>query len=505
MIEFNCIQGKHNKLFVKIQNLKTKEDFEIYETVKNVLYRKEYKPFLQSFNKNIEHSYIIRDYWFPVQFWPDVQKQIKSVYGYDLVLENEQIQYNQEITEETFQEFIDSLKIPKEISLDEERYKYQQICAFKAIQNKIGRIEVATSGGKTFITYLYCRYIYKNIKKPGQKILVIVPSTLLCKQLQSDFNEYQSLEDDKMIIETIFTGAKKVMNADIVCGTFQSLANYEQDYFDDFSFIICDELHRAKAYSIRTNIFNKIYNAEYWFGMSGTYPKYNTLDYLHIVSMFGPVLYTKSVKSLMDDGVATPVRIHIIKINYDDETKNFSKKLKEEGIVGTEKFKAEKLFFQTYKPRTDIIRKLLAKYTSNAIILVDTVEYCDTLKQYLSEYLKDRIIECIHYQVPDRDKIIESIKNTESGFILIGTYGTMSTGVSIKNLEQIYFVDGGKSDIRIRQSIGRGIRLNQNKEYCDIFDFYDNMPGSSFSNHARERISIYKDQKLNFKIHEVTI
>ena len=97
------------------------------------------------------------------------------------------------------------------------------------------------------------------------------------------------------------------------------------------------------------------------------------------------------------------------------------------------------------------------------------------------------------------------MRNSIDSFILIGTYGTMSTGINVKNIEQMYFVDGGKSDIRIRQSIGRGIRLYPKKEYCQVFDFYDNMTKSAFANHAKLRMKIYREQKLDFKISEITI
>ena len=68
-------------------------------------------------------------------------------------------------------------------------------------------------------------------------------------------------------------------------------------------------------------------------------------------------------------------------------------------------------------------------------------------------------------------------------------------------------MDGGKSDIRIRQSIGRGIRLSPKtgKTHCEIFDFWDNMPSSSFNSHAKYRIGIYKEQEIPYKIVNVKL
>lgn len=515
-MNFRVVPGKNFKNYILMDNIETDLDMKICESVGTVLSRSEYKPFIQSFNKTIQYSYLFRDVWFPAQFWQDVHKFLYDLYNIDFELEGEEYLYNNDITREFFDEFVSKLKLPDYISVDDEKYKYQQDCAYLALLNKIGRIEVGTSGGKTFITYLYCKYICDNLRLKdekgevldNQKILIIVPSKLLAKQLQADFVDYQKLEEKKIFVESIYSGAKKIYDADIVCGTYQSLCQYEQEYFDDFKFIICDEVHRAKAYSIKEEIYNKTLKADFFFGMSGTYPKYNTLDYIHIVSMFGPLLYKKTVKELMDNGVSTPVKIHVIKINY-KEDRNFSRSLIDAQIIGTNKYHAEKEYFHLNETRTNIICKLLKGYRTNALILVDTVEYCSQLKDAIEKYfmLTDikKKVHIIHGNVNNRDEIIQSMKDTDKDFVLIGTYGTMSTGVSIRNIEQIYFVDGGKSEIRIRQSIGRGIRLHSNKEYCDVFDFYDNMPCSSFATHARERLKIYKEQGFDFKTTEINI
>lgn len=513
---FRVVPGKNFKTYIKIESVETAQDLEMLETVRKALYRKEYLPFAQSFNKNVEYSYLFDEAWFPAQFWQEVDKNLFDMYGVHFPLENEEILVNNNITREYFDAFVNNLKVPSDISVDKEQYKFQQDCAFLALQNKIGRIEVATSGGKTFITYMYCRYICEHLRLKDadgyslerQKIMVVVPSQMLAKQLKTDFAHYQQHEESKMIVETIFAGSKRILDADIVCGTFQSLSNYDKEYFDDFRFIICDEVHRAKAWSIKENIFNKITHADYFFGMSGTYPKKKTLDYIHIVSMFGPLLFQKTVRELIDEGISTPTKIHVVRINYKTDS-DFSKNLIESFIVGKDKYQAEKEYFHANENRTELIGKLLKAYKDNALILVDTLDYCWTLKDYLEKYFEknnvQRTIGVINYKVANRDEIIDEMRNAEDSYILIGTYGTMSTGVNIKNIEQMYFVDGGKSDIRIRQSIGRGIRLSPKKQYCTVFDFFDNMPHSAFAAHARERMKIYKEQKLPFRMVDVTI
>ena len=512
MISFKVIAGKNKKLFVQIENIKTKQDLDIHNAVKAILYRKEYKPFLQGFNKNVEASYLFYEVLFPIQFWDDVHDQLQKIYNIDFKLINFELSLNQNINEEIFQEFIDSLILPEKYDVSSEKYKYQRDCAYQALKNKIGRIEIATSGGKTFITYLYCKFALQYLRdNENQKILIIVPSKLLAQQLNEDFGEYASLEKNNPIkIQTMFSGAKKVQESNIVVGTYQSLSNQDKEYFDDFKFIICDELHRAKAYSIKKEIFDKITEADYFFGMTGTFPAYKTLDYLHIVSMFGGLMYQKQVKELISEGVSVPVLIRVLRLKYSKEDgANYSQELIDNGIVGTDKYHSEKAFFQQHKKRNELICKLLNKFPQNALLLVDTIDYCYQLKDMFIKYFEElnikKQVEIINGSVKNRDDIVNDMKQAEQDFILIGTYGTMSTGTNIPNIAQIYFIDGGKSNIRIRQSLGRGIRLSPGKSNCILFDFYDDIQKSSFKKHAMERINIYKEQNLDYKIKEITL
>jgi superfamily II DNA or RNA helicase len=512
---FKLVEGKYNKNFIKFEFNNDPHDLEIESFIKSLLYRKEYKPFMQGFNKNISVSYLYQNYYFPVQFWSEVKEKlpIKFPFLKTPILEDDgdnKLMYK--LSEDEFDNWLLNLNIPDSISLKEE-YAYQRDSVFKALQNKMGFIEVATSGGKTFITYLYCRFLVENFfsnnlsdynpEKSKWKILIVVPNKSLCIQLQNDFEEYQTKENFKLLTTTIYAGSKKYNDAHIVCGTFQSLSNYEQEYFDDFKVFICDELHRAKAYTIQQNIYSKLHNVEFIFGMSGTIPKYNTLDYINILSIFGQKLLVKTTKQIIDDQLATPVQIEVIKIEYNEDA-NYSEDLKANGIVGIEKYREEKRFFQHYRERNRLIIKILKAYKGSTLILVDTIDYVDLLENLLIEEIKGRNISKIYGQIKDREVIFDKMRQNDDD-IIIATYGTMSTGISIKNLEYIMFVDGGKSEIRIRQSIGRGLRISPKKDLCIVFDFQDYLKGSAFLNHARARNQIYKEQNMPVNITKVII
>ena len=92
----------------------------------------------------------------------------------------------------------------------------------------------------------------------------------------------------------------------------------------------------------------------------------------------------------------------------------------------------------------------------------------------------------------------------DSDAIIIASYGTFSTGINIKNLHNIIFASPSKSRIRNLQSIGRGLRLGENKESCTLFDIADDLSWKTKRNHTLlhyiERIKTYNEEKFDVKI-----
>jgi DNA or RNA helicases of superfamily II len=551
---FKFIKGKNFLDFVLIDDINTKDDVKLYnDVIKKTLNRKEFNPYKKGFNKTITYSYLFNEYIFPYQFWFDVKKSCEQIINKELELVNDPLKsgYYRQIDREYFNTWVENLVVPEDINLDDEDYEYQQDAVFNAINHRTCRCEIATGGGKTFITYMYCKWLIENIRntrvgcdwcsvkntekcpsnfresensekcpyydeyRHSKQILIVVPSKLLCNQLKEDFRLYDKYNNSKIWVETIYSGSKKLIGADCVVGTFQSLSNYDEEYFDNFFTLICDELHRAKSYSIRSEIYAKMKFREFCFGMTGTYPEYNTLDYLHITAMFGTEVENISARALMDTGVLNEVIVHNININYysclkkeDIPNSERISKITEvlnEGIVGTEKYMAEKQFYHNNYYRTEIIAKLLNGYKENAIIFTDTVEYCNILYENLTKLCPEKQISIIHGKITDREDIIQDMKNNLYHRVIIGTYGTMSTGISIKNLTNGFIVDAGKSRIRIRQTVGRLTRILENKPDSKVFDFCDNINGSTFKKHAQSRLKIYKTQKFQIITNNVKI
>ena len=83
----------------------------------------------------------------------------------------------------------------------------------------------------------------------------------------------------------------------------------------------------------------------------------------------------------------------------------------------------------------------------------------------------------------------------------------MSTGTNMPSIENIIFAHPSKSKIRNLQSIGRGLRLNDGKNECRLFDLVDDLHWKSWKNttlsHGIERYKIYIAEQFKIKIIEV--
>ena len=66
----------------------------------------------------------------------------------------------------------------------------------------------------------------------------------------------------------------------------------------------------------------------------------------------------------------------------------------------------------------------------------------------------------------------------------------MSTGVNIKRLSNLVFLTSSKSFVRTIQSIGRTLRLHNDKDKAHIIDLSWNTKYSQ--RHLSERLKIYK-------------
>jgi superfamily II DNA or RNA helicase len=69
----------------------------------------------------------------------------------------------------------------------------------------------------------------------------------------------------------------------------------------------------------------------------------------------------------------------------------------------------------------------------------------------------------------DRKEEYDNIA-TSTNKIIIATYGVAAVGINIPRIFNLVLIEPGKSFVRVIQSIGRGIRKAEDKDFVQIWD-----------------------------------
>ena len=107
----------------------------------------------------------------------------------------------------------------------------------------------------------------------------------------------------------------------------------------------------------------------------------------------------------------------------------------------------------------------------------------------------------------DRERIRQLLKSWTTR--LLSFLQCSSLNINIRNLHNIIFSSPSKSPIRILQSIGRGLRLGEQKQSVTVYDIADDLSIDPYKNftldHFAKRVEIYNEEQFNYEIHNVEL
>jgi len=387
-----------------------------------------------------------------------------------------------------------------------EARQYQQDALEHALSNRQSLLLSPTASGKSLIIYMAIRY-YLNTYDEGN-ILLIVPTTSLVEQMYSDFADYSQYDewDVEENCHKIYGGKEKYsIKQRVVISTWQSIYKERAPWFEGYGMVIGDEAHNFKAKSL-TAILEKCCNAKYRIGTTGTLDGTQTHQ-LVLEGLFGPVHKVTTTKALIDSKDLADLNVSVLLLKYADEyCKQISKV----------KYQEEMDFIVRHDPRNQFISNLALDQDGNTLILF---QYVDKHGKPLHDMLRKKLEEMgrtnrkLFYVsgetgVDDRENI-RAITEGESDAIIVASVGTFSTGINIKRLNNIIFASPSKSQVRVLQSIGRGLRKSLDGKATKVFDIADDLHWKNKKNytlnHAAERIKIYSKEKFKYKVYEIKI
>jgi len=397
------------------------------------------------------------------------------------------------IDDKKLEQFLKALKIPLEI-------RDYQIEAFRhSIEKSRCLLLSPTASGKSLIIYLMLIFNLLRLKDTKQdKILIIVPTTSLVEQLFKDFKDYGYNSDRN--IHRIYQGHDKDTNKRVIISTWQSIYNLPKKWFKDFGMIIGDEAHLFKAVSL-TKILTKLEDCKYRVGLTGTLDGTKTHK-LVLEGLFGTVNKVVSTSELQERKQLADLKIICLILQHDKEARHFLK---------DKSYQEEMDYLVSNTKRNKYIRNLCLSLQGNSLCLFQYVEkHGEILKGLIEEKAQDRKVFFVHGGVEaDEREDIRAITEKSDNAIIIASYGTFSTGINIRNLHNIVFASPSKSRIRNLQSIGRGLRLKDNKSSATLYDIADDVSYNEKENytlqHFKERINIYNEEDFNYEIHNIEL
>ena len=349
--------------------------------------------------------------------------------------------------------------------------------------------EIATGAGKTLITAA----LSASIEQYGRSI-VIVPNTSLVTQTEAD---YVNLGLD---VGVYYGGRKEYDKTHTIC-TWQSLGNMLkktkadeaevpfEDFINGVVCVIVDEVHQAKADVLKTLLTGVMSQVPIRWGLTGTIPKAK-IESLSLTISLGPVIGSLAASTLQEMGVLSQCHVNIIQLQDGVEFTNYQSELK---------------FLTSDDKRMSKIAQLAStvKDTGNTLILVDRIEAGQLLHLKLEELgvPEDNVVFVSGgTKGTTRTEHYDDIA-TATNKIIIATYGVAAVGINIPRIFNVMLLEPGKSFVRVIQSIGRGIRKAEDKDFVQIWDITSSCKFAK--RHLTQRKAFYKDASYPFDVEKL--
>ena len=360
------------------------------------------------------------------------------------------------------------------------------------LQNPQSVQEIATGAGKTLMTAT----LSLMAEKYGRSI-VIVPNKDLVKQTEAD---YRNLGLD---VGVYFGDRKEWGKTHTIC-TWQSLnvllKNTQngtaectiQDFIEDVALVMVDEVHMAKADALKTLLTGVFARIPIRWGLTGTIPKEEYAQ-VSIFCSLGSVVGKLAASELQEAGHLAQCHVNIVQLQDHVEYRDYQSELK---------------YLVTTKERIAYLARLIdrIKEGGNTLILVDRIETGRLLQVELSSLyslLTDKpevpFISGV-MKANDRKEEYDDVA-TAHNKIIVATYGVAAVGINIPRIFNLVLVEPGKSFTRVIQSIGRGIRRAEDKDFVQIWDVTSTCKYAK--RHLTKRKAFYKEANYPFTSEKV--
>lgn len=335
-----------------------------------------------------------------------------------------------------------------------------------------------TAGGKTIVTAI----LSHNAEAYGRSI-VIVPTKDLVTQTEEDYINFG-------LDVGVYYGDRKDFGKTHTICTWQSLEamkkkkNGELEKFvAGVACVIVDEVHKAKADVLKRLLSQNFSHVPIRWGLTGTLPE-EDYEKVAVQACIGEVAGEIKATDLQDGGYLARCDINIMQL--------------QDVMGGFNSYQSELKWLTTNRDRIEFIACEIEKITQtgNTLVLVDRVQTGEMLEEMLGgAFIYGNV------KAETRKEEYKSVQ-FEDNKLIIATYGVASTGININRIFNLVLIEPGKSFVRVIQSIGRGLRVAEDKDFVNVYDVTSSCKYSK--RHLTKRKAHYKNAGYPFKVNKLT-
>lgn len=401
-----------------------------------------------------------------------------------------------DVTPERLVEFVKGLNI--HVRGEPAQVRDYQLAAIHAgISSGRVILKSPTGSGKSLIVYVLARWFLEHRE---DRVLVIVPTTNLVTQMYDDFADYSSADPTwnvKDEVHKVFSGQEKVnVHERTFVSTWQSIYKLPPAWFSQFGTIFGDEAHLFTANSL-TGSMKKATRAVNRIGTTGTLSGAATHEMV-LNSCFGPIFSVTTTRKLQEEDTLAQLRIRVLNVRHDDPP---PKRLT---------YQKEIAWLVSSQERNDLIRDLVLSLRGNTLLLFQYVEKHGKVLYDLIRNSTDTKTFFVAGEVGTEDRnAVKDIVESQTNSITVASTGVFSTGVNIRNIHNLVFGAPFKSQVRVLQSIGRGLRKSDNGRATTLYDIVDDLSSRPRRNyallHGLERQKIYDSEGFEYSISTVRL
>lgn len=358
----------------------------------------------------------------------------------------------------------------------------------KIVQNLMavrhGSVESATGTGKTLC-------IQELIKRHGLRATVVTPSASIARQMFREFKKVFGLR----LVGLYGDGRHDLGKQVTVCiaASLTRIENGSKEYkfFIGTEVLVFDESHTIPSETFKKVCLGVLASAPYRYFLSATQMRNDGKDLL-LESLIGPMVFEYSLRQGVEEGYLSKPEFHVYRVPtdtnfYSDDTLEMMRA----HVYGNKIL---------HRKAAELANNFVRLLGYQVLIMIENVPQFNLLHPYLLHEAwfahggltaQHKLTVDKKYHRVDTEKLVDDF-NDKKFPVLIGT-GCIGVGTDFQGVDVIIYLQGGKSEIKISQAVGRGTRRPEGKTKFLFVDFDVEVECRALREQFKARCEIYEN------------